>query len=92
MAKLATKRATEGYRLRIHAPLIDLPKAAIIKRGLELGVDYSLTRSCYSPGSGGAACGECDACLLRLRGFADAGVKDPAPYASRSDRAALVAP
>jgi 7-cyano-7-deazaguanine synthase len=80
MANLATKRGVEGSRLTIHAPLIDLSKAEIIKRGLDLGVDYSLTRSCYDPSLAGEACGECDSCLLRLKGFAENGVDDPAPY------------
>ncbi len=80
MANLATKRAVEGKRLRIHAPLIGLTKEEIIRRGLELGVDYSLTRSCYDPLPSGEACGSCDSCLLRLKGFADNGLEDPAPY------------
>jgi len=80
MANLATKRAVEGQRLRIHAPLIALSKAEIIQRGLQLGVDHSLTRSCYDPTPAGAACGECDSCLLRLKGFAENGIEDPAPY------------
>jgi 7-cyano-7-deazaguanine synthase len=81
MANLATRRGVEGHRLRIHTPLIDLTKAQIIRRGLELGVDYSLTRSCYDPSASGEACGACDSCLLRLRGFAENGIGDPAPYA-----------
>jgi 7-cyano-7-deazaguanine synthase len=80
MANLATKRAVQGKRLRIHAPLIELTKAEIIGRGLELGVDYGLTRSCYDPSDEGAACGQCDSCLLRLKGFAENGMEDPAPY------------
>jgi 7-cyano-7-deazaguanine synthase len=80
MANLATKRGVEGYRLRIHTPLIDLSKAQIIAKGIELGVDYGLTRSCYDPGTDGAACGHCDSCVLRLRGFAENGLRDPAPY------------
>ncbi|MGO9790990.1 MAG: 7-cyano-7-deazaguanine synthase QueC [Solirubrobacteraceae bacterium] len=80
MANLATKRGVEGQRLKIHAPLIELTKAEIIKRGLDLGVDYSLTRSCYDPSPAGEACGLCDSCQLRLRGFAANGVADPAPY------------
>ena len=79
MANLATKAAVEGERkLKIHTPLLHLTKAQIIGRGLELGVDYSLTISCYDPGPGGAACGRCDACLLRAKGFAEHGLKDPA--------------
>jgi 7-cyano-7-deazaguanine synthase len=84
MANLATRRGVEGHELRIHTPLIDLTKAQIIKQGLALGVDYGLTRSCYDPAADGAACGECDSCLLRLRGFAENGIADPAPYATRA--------
>ena len=80
MANLATKAGVEGRRLTIHAPLIHFTKAEIIRKGLELGVDYRLTRSCYDPGPEGEACGECDACRLRLKGFAENGLKDPAPY------------
>src|SRR4051794_9538171 len=80
MANLATKRGVEGHRLRIHTPLISLTKAEIIKRGLDLGVDYGLTRSCYDPNTAGEACGECDSCKLRLKGFAENGRSDPAPY------------
>jgi 7-cyano-7-deazaguanine synthase len=80
MANLATKRGVEGERLTIHTPLIDLTKAQIIARGIELGVDYGLTRSCYDPSPGGQACGECDSCQLRLKGFAENGLVDPAPY------------
>ena len=84
MANLATKAGVEGdARLVIHTPLIDLTKAEIIRKGLDLGVDYALTRSCYDPSPDGAACGECDSCALRLRGFAEAGVEDPAPYRVR---------
>jgi 7-cyano-7-deazaguanine synthase len=84
MANLGTKAAVQqGRPMRIHAPLLHLRKAEIIRRGLELGVDYGLTTSCYDPGSDGAACGRCDACLLRLRGFAELGVEDPARYAAR---------
>jgi 7-cyano-7-deazaguanine synthase len=79
MANLATKAGVEGrQRLRIHTPLIELTKAQIIERGLALGVDYSLTHSCYDPDPAGRACGTCDSCLLRSRGFAQAGVPDPA--------------
>jgi 7-cyano-7-deazaguanine synthase len=81
MANLATKAGVEGRsRLTIHTPLIHLTKAQIIQRGLELGVDYSLTRSCYDPAPTGEACGRCDACLLRLKGFAELGRPDPARY------------
>jgi 7-cyano-7-deazaguanine synthase len=87
MANLATKRGVEGHKLSFHTPLIDLTKAQIIKRGLELGVDYSLTRSCYDPSAVGEACGECDSCLLRLRGFAENGITDPAPYIPQAQAA-----
>jgi 7-cyano-7-deazaguanine synthase len=81
MANLATKAGVEGKRpLRIHAPLVLLTKREIIARGLTLGVDYSLTRSCYDPSPEGLACGECDSCLLRLRGFAENGQTDPIAY------------
>lgn len=84
MANLATKAGVEGtQRLKIHTPLIELSKAQIIQRGLALGVDYALTHSCYDPTSGGSACGQCDSCLLRLKGFAEAGAKDPVRYATR---------
>jgi 7-cyano-7-deazaguanine synthase len=79
MANLATKAGVEGtQRLRIHTPLIDLTKAQIIERGMGLGVDYSLTHSCYDPDMAGRACGTCDSCLLRRRGFAELGLEDPA--------------
>jgi 7-cyano-7-deazaguanine synthase len=79
MADLATKAGVEGRQhLRIHAPLIELTKAQIIQRGLALGVDYSLTHSCYEPDPDGRACGTCDSCLLRRRGFAEVGLEDPA--------------
>jgi 7-cyano-7-deazaguanine synthase len=79
MANLATKAGVEGrQQLRIHTPLIELTKAQIIGRGLELGVDYSLTHSCYDPDPNGQACGTCDSCLLRRRGFAEVGLEDPA--------------
>lgn len=80
MAALATKAAVEGRALAIRAPLLDLTKADIIRRGLALGVDYRLTISCYDADGQGAACGRCDACQLRLRGFRQAGATDPAPY------------
>jgi 7-cyano-7-deazaguanine synthase len=79
MADLATKAGVEGkQRLKIHTPLISLTKAQIIQKGIELGVDYSLTITCYDPSPDGAACGQCDACLLRLKGFAENGMSDPA--------------
>jgi 7-cyano-7-deazaguanine synthase len=81
MADLATAAGVEGrQRVTIHTPLLYLTKAEIIRRGMELGVDYSLTITCYEPSLGGEACGACDACLLRLRGFEEAGLTDPAPY------------
>jgi 7-cyano-7-deazaguanine synthase len=81
MANLATKAAVEGrQRLRLHTPLLQLTKAQIIQRGAALGVDYRLTHSCYDPSPDGVSCGQCDACLLRLKGFAEAGVADPIPY------------
>ncbi len=83
LANLATKAGVEGARLRVHAPLISLSKAEIIRRGLELGVDFSLTHSCYDPDSNGIACGQCDSCQLRLQGFREAGVRDPIPYAGK---------
>jgi 7-cyano-7-deazaguanine synthase len=79
-ANLATKVAAEGSRLRIHTPLIWLTKAEIIRLGASLGVDYSLTHSCYDPAPRGAPCGECDSCLLRRKGFEDAGLPDPIKY------------
>lgn len=83
LAKLATKAGVEGTsRFRIHTPLIHLGKDEIIKRGIVLGIDYSLTHTCYSPDESGSACGKCDACQLRLKGFADAGLTDPISYHS----------
>lgn len=84
MANLATREGVEGGRLCIRTPLIDLTKAQIIQRGLELGVDYSVTLSCYDPTDDGGSCGHCDACLLRARGFADAGISDPTRYATKA--------
>jgi 7-cyano-7-deazaguanine synthase len=80
LANLATKAGVEGEQFTIHAPLIELTKAQIIARGLALGVDYGLTHSCYDPDELGRACGHCDSCQLRLKGFAEAGQTDPAPY------------
>ncbi|HND19849.1 MAG TPA: 7-cyano-7-deazaguanine synthase QueC [Acidobacteriota bacterium] len=83
LANLATRAGVEGKQhLQIHAPLMTLTKAEIIRRGLELGVDYGLTHSCYDPTPDGMACGECDSCQLRLKGFAEAGATDPVPYRS----------
>jgi 7-cyano-7-deazaguanine synthase len=78
LANLATKMGVEGETITIHAPLIDLTKAQIIQRGLELGVDYGMTMSCYDPDDAGRACGRCDSCLLRAAGFKAAGAVDPA--------------
>ena len=79
MANLATKAAVEGkQKFRIHTPLIQMSKGDIIRRGLELGVDYGMTTSCYDPFADGKACGHCDACLLRAKGFAELGMDDPA--------------
>lgn len=81
MANLATARGVGGEKLAIHTPLISLTKAEIIKQGAALGVDYSLTTSCYDPNEKGQACGHCDSCLLRKKGFVEAGVEDPTQYA-----------
>src|SRR3954447_23026988 len=82
MANLATRGGVEGSNpIRIQAPLLDLTKREIVQLGQSLRVDYSMTLSCYDPSTEGAAWGPCDACTLRLKGFADAGVRDPAPYA-----------
>jgi len=80
MAALGTKAGVEGQGIKIHTPLINLNKAQIIKKGQALGVDYSLTSTCYDPSPQGEACGSCDACLLRLKGFAEAGLEDPGKY------------
>jgi 7-cyano-7-deazaguanine synthase len=80
LANVATKAAVEGKAVRIHTPLIELSKAEIIRRGMELGVDYSLTVSCYQADDDGRACGVCDACRLRRKGFEEAGVADPTRY------------
>ena len=82
MANMATKAAVEGrLRLKVHTPLIHLSKADIIREGVALGVDYGITLSCYDPTTDGASCGQCDACALRKKGFAEAGVNDPTRYA-----------
>lgn len=83
MARLATRAGVEGHPVKIHAPLMHMTKDEIITRGLELGVDYSLTRSCYDPDPAGRACGHCDSCRLRRAAFAKLGRDDPAPYATR---------
>ena len=82
MADLATKAGVEGSKLTIHTPLIELTKAEIVRRGVHLGVDFSLTWSCYDPNASAEACGECDSCQLRLKGFREAGVTDPVRYRS----------
>jgi 7-cyano-7-deazaguanine synthase len=82
LAAVATKAGVEGARFRIHAPLIAMSKAEIIREGTKLGVDFSLTHSCYDPAAGGLACGRCDSCRLRLDGFRTAGLDDPIPYAT----------
>jgi len=81
MANLATKAGIEKHHITIHAPLINMTKAEIIKTGIDLGVDYSLTSSCYDPSPEGFACGRCDSCVLRLKGFSEAGLHDPIKYA-----------
>ena len=80
LANLATKAGVEGQRFTIHAPLIHMTKAQIIAKGAELGVDYAMTSSCYDPSPDGAACGRCDSCQLRRKGFAEAGIADPTRY------------
>lgn len=80
MANLATKAGVEGGRLQLHAPLVNLTKAEIIRRGVEAGVDFSKTVSCYQPSSAGLACGACDSCRIRRKGFEQAGVPDPTRY------------
>lgn len=82
LADLATRRGTEGHAIRVWAPLLHWTKAEIVTRGIALGVDYSLTSSCYDPSPSGVPCGRCDACRLRLRGFAEAGEADPLSYAN----------
>ena len=83
LASVATKAGSEGAHFHIHAPLISMSKAEIIRKGNELGVDFSHTHSCYDPTSEGLACGECDACQLRLQGFRKAGLSDPIAYAKK---------
>jgi 7-cyano-7-deazaguanine synthase len=83
LATVGTKAGAEGRRFQIRTPLIKLSKAEIIRKAIELGVDLSLTHSCYDPSPEGLACGECDSCLLRLKGFREAGMKDPIQYAKQ---------
>ncbi len=78
LAEVATKEAVEGNPARIHAPLLNMTKAEIIRRGLKLGIDYSMTHSCYNPDTEGRSCGRCDACILRSKGFRENGMQDPA--------------
>ncbi|MCH7590493.1 7-cyano-7-deazaguanine synthase QueC [PVC group bacterium] len=80
LANLATKKGVEGFQLKIQAPLIQLTKSEIIRLGVSLGVDYSMTTSCYNPDPNGMACGVCDSCVLRRKGFKEAGMKDPIAY------------
>lgn len=80
MANLATRAGVEGSRITIHTPLINMTKGETVQRGLNLGVDYSLTSTCYDPDNAGRPCGRCDSCLLRLKGFAEAGTVDPLVY------------
>jgi len=81
LASLATKAGVDGATFKVHTPLIGMSKAQIIREGLRLDVDFALTHSCYDPAPGGLACGQCDSCLLRKKGFAEAGVDDPVRYA-----------
>jgi 7-cyano-7-deazaguanine synthase len=83
MANLATKAGVQGItQIKIQTPLINMTKAQIIQKGVELGVDYALTHSCYDPSSQGFACGRCDSCILRKNGFEEAGIADPTKYVS----------
>jgi 7-cyano-7-deazaguanine synthase len=83
LAAVATKAGVEGTQFRIHAPLISMSKAQIIQMGTKLGMDFSLTHSCYDPTTDGLACGACDSCRIRLEGFRSAGLEDPIPYANK---------
>ncbi len=83
LADLATRAGVEGQRFTVHAPLAGMTKAQIILEGVRLGVDYGMTHSCYDPDPGGRACGRCDSCVLRQKGFEEAGVPDPTGYAGR---------
>ncbi|MGI9089362.1 MAG: 7-cyano-7-deazaguanine synthase QueC [Chthoniobacterales bacterium] len=83
LAAVATKAGVEGGRFQIHAPLLRLSKTEIVRKGMELGVDFSLTHSCYDPTASGAACDVCDSCQLRRQGFANAGISDPIRYATK---------
>jgi len=83
LANLATKAGVEGGRFQLHTPLIKFSKAEIIRKAVQLGVNLSLTHSCYDPSPEGLACGECDSCLLRLKGFREAGITDPVRYGKK---------
>lgn len=83
LARVATKAGVEGMSFRVHAPLLSMSKAQIIEKGLELGVDFSVTHSCYDPAPDGLACGACDSCRIRLEGFRRVGREDPIPYATK---------
>jgi len=83
LADIGTKAGVEGRRFHVHTPLIKFSKAEIVRKGVELGVDLSLTHSCYDPTPEGLACGECDSCLLRLKGFREVGINDPIRYAKK---------
>jgi 7-cyano-7-deazaguanine synthase len=83
LANVGTKAGVEGRQFQVHTPLIKFSKAEIIRKAVELGVDLSLTHSCYDPSTEGLACGECDSCVLRLKGFREAGIKDPIRYAKK---------
>ena len=83
LAGLATKAGVEGTRFKIHAPLLAMSKAQIIQKGIELGVDFASTHSCYDPTADLLACGTCDSCRIRLEGFRGVGLEDPIPYAKR---------
>jgi 7-cyano-7-deazaguanine synthase len=84
LANIGTKAGVEGARMQIHAPLLKMSKADIVRKAVELNVDLALTHSCYDPGPDGRACGECDSCRLRLKGFHEAGLRDPIQYATDS--------
>lgn len=88
LAAVATKAGVEGTPIKINAPLLELTKAEIVRKGMSLGVDFSITHSCYNPSVNGAACGVCDSCQLRLKGFREAGLRDPIRYATREETVA----
>jgi 7-cyano-7-deazaguanine synthase len=80
VARLGTRAGVEGHAVRLVAPLVRMSKADIVREGARLGVDFGITLSCYDPGGDGAACGECDSCILRRKGFEEAGIRDPTRY------------